>query len=58
MGSELKDPRRVKDATKPWRQQFFPCEEKTPEPAFNRSGFWKKPEHGLPLKGEGKNARF
>ena len=52
MGTEVKDqkPARVKNVTKPWRSQFFPCTDKGPEPAFNRAGFWQKPEHGLPVK--------
>jgi len=53
MGGEVKakdkEPARVKDVTKPWRSKFFPCKDKGPEPEFNRAGFWKKPEHGLPV---------
>ena len=54
MGSEIKETqepgRRVIDATKPWRRQFFECKDIGPEPPLNAAGFWKKPEHGIPIK--------
>jgi hypothetical protein len=51
MGTEIeKQEPQTKDITKPWRRQFFECKDKGPEPPINADGFWKKPEHGIPIK--------
>jgi hypothetical protein len=53
MGSAIEKPKRtVQDVTKPWRRQFFECKDKGPEPPLNAEGFWKRPVHGIPVKGE------
>ena len=49
MGTEIEKQNRI-DITKPWRRQFFECKDKGPEPPINTDGFWKKPEHGIPIK--------
>lgn len=55
MGTEVeKEVRKpVEDRTKPWRRQFFDCKEIGKEPPLNPAGFWKKPEHGIPIKEKG-----
>ena len=51
MGGEVKtEPVKVVDVTKPWRRQFFECKDIGKEPPVNAQGFWKKPEHGFPIK--------
>jgi hypothetical protein len=44
------EPVRMRDATKPWKRQFFECRDAGPEPAFNGAGFWNRPVHGIPVK--------
>jgi hypothetical protein len=45
-----KEPVRARDATKPWKRQFFECRDVGPEPAFNGAGFWRRPVHGISVK--------
>jgi len=54
MGTEIDKVRPVvEDITKPWRRQFFECKDIGKEPPINVEGFWKKPEHGIPIKEKG-----
>jgi hypothetical protein len=58
MGTEVKDqerhaerePVQGRDATKPWKRQFFECRDIGPEPSVNGAGFWRRPVHGIPVK--------
>ena len=54
MGSEVKQEKpKAQDVTKPHLRKFFECRDVGPTPPVNGSGFWKKPQHGIPIK-EGK----
>jgi hypothetical protein len=49
MGREI-DEKKIQDATKPWRKKFFEVREIGKEPPIS-TGFWKKPVHGIKIKG-------
>jgi len=56
MGTEIKKDPPPRDenlnVADRWRRQFFPCKDIGPEPPLNVEGFWRKPQHGLKIKGE------
>jgi len=37
----------MKDATKPWKRQFFKVTKIADEPPLNVKGFWDKPKPGV-----------
>jgi hypothetical protein len=50
MGTQVENKPPVQNVTKPHLRQFFECKEIGKEPPLNTTGFWKKPEHGIPVK--------